>query len=76
MRTTALAAKLAELRKAGVSTWRETNGKGETFEVTFGPVPAVEVKPKKDEKPAEEVVPQEKYPKDAASLALKLVGNR
>lgn len=73
MRTTALGAKLAELRKFGATMYRETGKDGVTWEVQLGPLPVAAKKA--DEKPAEE--PQEeRYPKDAATLALKLVGNR
>lgn len=72
MRTTALGAKLAELRKFGATMYRETGKDGVTWEVQLGPLPAVATK-KADEKPPEEKEIEERYPKDAATLALRLV---
>lgn len=70
---------LPQLRKFGVTSYRETDPDGGSFEVTLG-TPAEPNAAKKvvkaDEKEDDDKTPQEKYPKDAAALALKLVGNR
>jgi len=70
---------LPQLRKFGVTSYRETDEKGMTFEVVLGP-PADVAVPKKaakvDGEEPEIEAPQEKYPKDAATLALKLVSKR
>lgn len=70
---------LPQLRKFGVTSYRETDPDGGSFEVTLGPplepVAAKKAAPVAEKEPEAEV-PQEKYPKDAASLAFVLGGKR